>query len=171
MRRAWASAAILCLALAGCQHSDSPDTGYAAASVHTAASSTCTVVAGKADRRCTPGVTNPGVTQANIVTTICVRGWTATVRPPASYTTALKRQQMIAYGETGPVSGYEEDHQIPLELGGAPRDPRNLWPEPWNGAQGAHTKDQTENSLHRSVCSGAMRLADAQAQMVQQWTH
>lgn len=171
MRRAWAGAVVLCLALAGCQHSDSPDTGYAAASEHTATSGTCTVVGGKADRRCTPGAANPAVTQANIGTTICVRGWTVTVRPPASYTTTLKRQQMAAYGETGPVSAYEEDHLIPLELGGASRDPRNLWPEPWGGAQGAHAKDQIENTLHRAVCAGSMSVATAQAQMVQQWTH
>ncbi|MBV8598859.1 MAG: hypothetical protein JO017_08565, partial [Actinobacteria bacterium] len=30
----------------------------------------------------TPGATNPDVTQATIGSTICVRGWTATVRPP-----------------------------------------------------------------------------------------
>jgi hypothetical protein len=171
MRRAWAGTAILCLALASCQRSDAPDPAYAVTSSAAPASSGCTALAGKADRRCTPGATDPAVTQADITTTICVRGWTATVRPPASYTTALKRQQMIAYSETGPVSSYEEDHLIPLELGGAPRDPHNLWPQLWNGAQGAHTKDQTENALHHSVCSGAMRLADAQARMAQQWTH
>src|SRR5216683_2609243 len=26
---------------------------------------------------------------------------------------------------------YEEDHLVSLELGGHPRDPRNLWPERW----------------------------------------
>jgi len=192
MRRAWAGAVVLALALAGCQRSDSPDTGYAAtagnppislgapevvtstpaaANSGTAGSGGCVVVAGKADRRCTPGVTNPDVTQANIGQTICVSGWTATIRPPAGYTTALKRSQMPQYGETGPLSGYEEDHLEPLELGGAPRDPHNLWPQPWNGAQGAHVKDQTENALHRAVCSGAMTLAAAQAQIAQQWTH
>src|SRR5215510_5854842 len=31
-------------------------------------------------------VLNPAVTQATIGTTICVRGWTATIRPPPSYT-------------------------------------------------------------------------------------
>src|SRR5262245_29255572 len=38
----------------------------------------------------TPGVVNPDVTQANINDTICKSGWTATIRPPASFTTALK---------------------------------------------------------------------------------
>ena len=38
----------------------------------------------------TPGVLNPNVTQATIGSTICVPGWTRTVRPPVEYTNALK---------------------------------------------------------------------------------
>src|SRR5664279_6067090 len=65
------------------------------------------------------------------------RGGAATIRPPASsYTNALKRQQIVAYGypDTDP-RGYEEDHLIALELGGAPSDQRNLWPEPANSPE------------------------------------
>jgi hypothetical protein len=41
------------------------------------------------DRTRTPGALNPKVTQATIGTTICVRGWTQTVRPPqANYATS-----------------------------------------------------------------------------------
>src|SRR5258708_214889 len=74
---------------------------------------------------CTPGAINAAVTQATIGRTICVRGWTATIRPPVSYTSALKRKQMTAYAASGTTGQYEEDHLISLELGGAPRDPRN----------------------------------------------
>src|SRR5438045_2342486 len=42
----------------------------------------------------TPGARYSKVTQATISSTICVRGWTATIRPPASYTNALKRAQL-----------------------------------------------------------------------------
>ncbi len=79
----------------------------------------------------TPGSLNPDVTQETIGSTICVHGWTATVRPPTSYTSALKLRQMPEYGETGPTSAYQEDHLISLELGGNPTDPGNLWPEPY----------------------------------------
>jgi hypothetical protein len=83
------------------------------------------------DPRRTPGAVNPAVTQANIDSTICVRGWTRTVRPPKEYTDHLKRQQIREYGYTDHhLSDFEEDHLIPLEIGGAPADPRNLWPEP-----------------------------------------
>jgi hypothetical protein len=43
------------------------------------------------DPETTPGVVNPDVTQGNIQQTICVRGWTATIRPPASYTNTQKK--------------------------------------------------------------------------------
>jgi hypothetical protein len=107
----------------------------------------------------TPGVLNPNVTQANIRSTICRRGWTETIRPPTTYTDALKRKQMRQYGETGSLSDYQEDHLISLELGGNPTDPRNLWPEPYPRAAAV---DQIENELNAEVCSGKLTLAQAQ---------
>ena len=113
-----------------------------------------------------PGAINPDVTQENIGSTICAAGWTKTIRPPAAYTTKLKIQQLRAEGVTGRASDYEEDHLIPLELGGHPTDESNLWPEPWNGPNGAHAKDRVENKLHRKVCNGQISLQDAQQQML-----
>jgi len=112
-----------------------------------------------ADPARTPGVLNPDVTQATIRSTICRRGWTSTVRPPVSYTNDLKRRQMREYGETGPLSGYQEDHLISLELGGNPTDPRNLWPEPYPRAREV---DTIENQLNAEVCDGSLTLAQAQ---------
>jgi hypothetical protein len=113
----------------------------------------------RADPVRTPGVLNPDVTQATIRSTICRRGWTRTVRPPVEYTNALKDRQMRAYGETGPRSAYQEDHLISLELGGDPRDPRNLWPEPYPRASAV---DRLENDLNAAVCSGSLSLRSAQ---------
>ena len=107
----------------------------------------------------TPGVLNPDVTQANIRQTVCRHGWTATIRPPVEYTNGLKRTQMREYGETGPLSAYQEDHLISLELGGNPTDPRNLWPEPYPRAR---TVDGIENELNAQVCDGSLTLAAAQ---------
>ena len=120
----------------------------------------------------TPGALNPDVTQANINQTICVRGWTATIRPPASYTTSLKRQQLASgpYATPGAnLRSYEEDHLISLELGGNPTDPHNLWPEPWDGQWGAHAKDRVENALKRAVCAGKIPLATAQMKIATDW--
>jgi len=71
----------------------------------------------------TPGTTNPAVTQANIGQTICVSGYTATIRPDSSITTELKKEQLAsgyAYKGDTATGAYEEDHLISLEIGGAP---------------------------------------------------
>jgi hypothetical protein len=107
----------------------------------------------------TPGVTNPDVTQDTIHSTICVRGWTRTVRPPSSYTSALKIRQLAELGLPGPPSAYQEDHLISLSLGGHPTDVRNLWPEPQPRASQV---DRIENELNDKVCSGRLSLAEAQ---------
>ena len=107
----------------------------------------------------TPGVLNAAVTQATIGATICTHGWTATVRPPTSYTSALKLRQMAEYGEAGSPTAYQEDHLISLELGGDPTDPRNLWPEPYPRASKV---DLIENELNAQVCAGGLSLAEAQ---------
>jgi len=107
----------------------------------------------------TPGVLNPDVTQATIAATICRKGWTRTIRPASSYTSALKIEQMREYGVGGDPSGYQEDHLISLELGGHPTDRRNLWPEPNPHATAV---DRIENELNRLVCSGEITLAEGQ---------
>ncbi len=112
-----------------------------------------------ADITRTPGVLNPEVTQATIHATICVRGWTKTIRPPTSYTNELKLKQIREYGVGGSPSDYQEDHLISLELGGHPTDPRNLWPEPYPRASEV---DAIENDLNDKVCSGELSLEGAQ---------
>jgi hypothetical protein len=135
----------------------------------------CIAENGKADLRCTPGAFNPAVTQATINTTICVVGWTNTIRPPSSYTTQMKNEQKPEYGEANVSNAsLEEDHLVPLELGGNPHDPTNLWPEPRDSispGQGAETKDQEESSLKEKVCSGQMTLDAARQKMLADWTH
>jgi hypothetical protein len=119
------------------------------------------------DPRCTPGALNPAVTQATIAQTICRAGWTSTVRPPESVTEAEKIASLSAYGDRGSLSSYEYDHFVPLELGGATNDPRNLWPEP--GAT-PNPKDSVETALKHDVCDGRMTLAHAQQAIVTNWT-
>ncbi|WP_163507289.1 hypothetical protein [Fodinicola acaciae] len=123
------------------------------------------------DPACTPGATNPDVTQSTIGSTICVSGWTSTIRPPTSYTNPLKQQGIVDYGYSdSKMSDYEEDHFLPLELGGAPKDPANLWPEPHSGDQNSYSKDSVENAVKKAVCAGKASLADAQHAMLTNWT-
>ena len=92
------------------------------------------------------------------------------MRPPSSYTTALKREQIsqYRYADTR-LADYEEDHLIPLELGGDGYAPGNLWPEPYAGSTGARIKDKVENALHRLVCSGLIGLRTAQHAIATDW--
>lgn len=109
------------------------------------------------------------ITQSNIDETICSPNWlTKAVRPASSYTRRLKKKQMEEWGLAGDSRDYEEDHFIPLEIGGDPTDPRNLWPEAYQ-SPGAREKDVVENFLHRQVCSGAVSLADAQNAIATDW--
>jgi hypothetical protein len=131
---------------------------------------------GLPDRALTPGAINPDVTTGDLATTICRSGWSKSVRPPVSYTGTLKRTQIRQYGYEDRNAGhYQEDHLIPLSIGGAPRDPANLWPEPLTAtlpdgtAVGAETKDRFELYLHGAVCDGGIPLRTAQAEMAGDW--
>jgi hypothetical protein len=122
----------------------------------------------------TPGAANPEITQDNINETICNPHWsTKSERPPASYTNKLKREGLDQYGYSDRnMRDYEEDHLIPLEIGGNPNDPKNLWPESYDPSipdGGAHYKDKVENYLHDQVCSGRMPLAQAQQAIATDW--
>jgi len=119
------------------------------------------------NKTATPGILNSKVTQANIATTVCKSGWTATIRPTVTYTNKLKDTQLkttyLSYTKIWgtSASAYEEDHLISLQLGGNPSDPKNLWPQPY-ADNGARKKDVVETALKRLVCAGTLKLADAQ---------
>lgn len=132
----------------------------------------CHSIDGRPDPVCTPGAASPNVTQENIQSTICVSGYTTTIRPPTSYTNNLKIEQIKEYGYSDTnLSDYEEDHLIPLEVGGDPTNPKNLWPEPYNvsGNYGAYSKDKVENLLHSEVCSDQISLQQAQYEISSNW--
>jgi hypothetical protein len=129
------------------------------------------------DPHCTPGATNPKVTQANLSSTVCKSGYTATIRPPAGITGPEKRASEAAYGFTGTVRTTEYDHLISLELGGDPNSPLNLWPEPnATRANGVNNpKDRVENELKVLVCDAVhgrpyLPLFRAQYLIATNWT-
>lgn len=117
------------------------------------------------DPRCTPGSYDPAVTQANIHKTICVSGYTATVRPPEAETSRFKFNEAYpAYGIAIPVKT-ELDHLVSLELGGSNAS-TNLWPE---RPPTPNPKDSVENTLARAVCSGRVKLVAAQNAIASNW--
>ncbi|HWU47791.1 MAG TPA: hypothetical protein VN133_13625 [Humibacter sp.] len=122
------------------------------------------------DAACTPGAIDPAVTQSSIHRTICVRGYTATVRPPESDTGPAKHESLADYG-LAYTRTIEYDHLVPLELGGT-NAVSNLWPEPnAAGARGVNNpKDRVENTLRAAVCGGRVSLAAAQRAIAHDWT-
>jgi hypothetical protein len=138
-----------------------------------AAAQTCTErPGGLPDLTCTPGALNPDVTPSTIDTTICVGGYSGSIRPSSSFTNKLKAKQMIEYGRAGSLADYEEDHMINLSLGGSPTSPKNLWPQARNGTAGntAGDKDAVEFKLYRAVCDGRAGLREAQRALLNDWT-
>jgi hypothetical protein len=102
----------------------------------------------------TPGARYYKVAQATISKTICVTGWTETIRPPESYTTTLKKMQLAAWHDADQdPAHHEEDHLISLELGGAPRSTKNRSTEHWSQA---HKSDPRKNAWRRKVCNGTL---------------
>jgi hypothetical protein len=121
----------------------------------------------------TPGSLNPAVTQGNINQTVCRPGWTKTIRPSSDWTSRIKRQQLKALGwpDQNPRH-YEEDHRVPLSAGGAPKDARNLFPEPKFRVDGwtAADKDNLEKKLLDLLCSRRITLVEDRAAFLGDWT-
>jgi hypothetical protein len=109
----------------------------------------------------TPGATDPKATAKKL----CDPNFhTGTVR---NVTESEKKAVCREYGITSgcPGKGYEIDHLISLEIGGA-NDISNLWPQP---APSYHVKDVLENRLHKEVCQGDMSLEQAQTCISVDW--
>lgn len=78
---------------------------------------------------------NARVTQNNIQTAVCRRGWTRTVHPSRNVTDAIKRN-LVADRRVSPRD-YELDHIVPL-TSAVPPDLRNLMLQSRAGACDAH---------------------------------
>ena len=82
----------------------------------------------------------------------------------------MKRQQLrqFNYADRNPQN-YEQDHLIPLSIGGNPSDPKNLWPQPRAGQWGAEQKNDLEFVVYKMVCTGDISLAEAQQRVARNW--
>lgn len=108
----------------------------------------------------------PGVTRTLTRRQVCDTKWGKDRR---AVTLTMRHHVFAAYGiPYAQHALYEVDHLIPREIGGAD-DERNLWPEKWDGPDGAHAKDRLENSLHRAVCRGDLTLDSAQSIIRSDW--
>lgn len=108
------------------------------------------------NHKLTPGEASDAVTQNNIKKTICVKGYTKTVRyVPDSIKKEVYEEYGIAHHDPGQ---YEVDHLIALTDGGS-NDISNLWPQP---APDYKYKDKLEVWVNKQICSGQMTLREGQ---------
>jgi hypothetical protein len=113
---------------------------------------------------------NADVRQETIQQTICVPGYTASVRPSTTYTNGVKLKLLRERGlPASAAAEFELDHRTPLALGGHPRNPQNLMLQPWEGPDGAKVKDRLERRLQQLVCAGKLLLDDARRAIYFDW--
>lgn len=110
---------------------------------------------------------NPDVTPENIAATICVPGYSKSIRPYVSTMQAIKREFLTAIGEPWERRNrYQLDHLIPICAGGDVIDRRNLVLQP---IEEAKQKDGVEACVCQMICVGAMPLREAQERMWRDW--
>ena len=118
----------------------------------------------------TPGAIDTAITQNVIDETICRPGYARAARPAYAITGPLKRQMMDAQHPGEPLADYELDHLVPISIGGAPLDRRDLWLQPRHGQANAGDKNVLAYVLWRLVCTHQVPLATAQREISHDWT-
>ena len=173
---------VVLVVLAGCGPSRSaPSPPPSTSSQQAAATAAAGAGAGRAQQPAgvlpDPALT-PGAVASTDPAVVGAPGYSRRVRPPAAYTSRLKRRQLAAgYPGTAGLrpDQVEEDHLVMLALGGAPTSERNLWPEPRqvhaaDGHEaGAGVKDRLEGYLYDQVCHHGLALRRAQAALAGDW--
>ena len=110
---------------------------------------------------------NPNVTPENIDLTICVKGFSHSIRPPWQFTNSIKHRLLDEAGiPSEAIHEYVLDHVINIAIGGAPDDPRNLRLQP---REESLQKDRAENRAHDLVCTHRLGLREAQRIMWSDW--
>lgn len=87
---------------------------------------------------------------------ICQPSFSASIRPSANTTEALKRRLLADQGiPQFRIGEFELDHVVPICLYGPPLALRNLQLQLWPAA---HAKDQHEVAVCRAYCRGELTL-------------
>ena len=110
---------------------------------------------------------NQSVRAETLSETICLRGYTRTIRPPANVTNTIKYEMLRKKGYAiSAMHDFILDHKIPLSLGGAPNDLRNFMLQTEDESK---DKDRVELCLAKTVCSGRLALDEAQREIWLDW--
>ena len=106
----------------------------------------------------------PGVVALTESKQVCSSKWG---KDDHRVTKALKLRVCRSYGilKGCPGKAYDVSYLIPRELGGADAV-NNLWPQPIKEARDKH---RLENELRNLVCTGKLKLAEAQRELIVDW--
>jgi hypothetical protein len=111
-------------------------------------------------------VCSPGEAGNDSLDTICVPGYSSTVRDVSEST---KNRIYASYGVTNHTAAtYEVDHIIPLCAAGS-NSIRNLYPQPAVPVPGFRQKDVLEAKICRMICDGEVDLKIAQQKIAFNW--
>jgi hypothetical protein len=141
------------------------------------------------DPACTPGATNPLVTQSDIYSTICKRGWAQDAEDAYAPEQITEPQKFASYARYGipDDTPTQYDRLIPVDLGGAVDSSANMFPltyatDPaglnykalgnklgFDPAYIDDEKDVLDKQLNADVCDGKLTLADAQQAIATNW--
>lgn len=110
---------------------------------------------------------NPDVTPDTLGQTICRPGYSDTVRPSTSYTNPIKFRLMEQSGITREdAKAWALDHRLAIGLGGHPRALDNL--QLLTRTENSR-KSRIEAKMICYVCTGALPLHQAQAEVLEDW--
>jgi hypothetical protein len=119
------------------------------------------------DPACAPGQINRAVIR-HTAQTICNRSWLAAagrLQPPAS----TKDDLLYEYQLPGNPLTYVAAPVIPVEDGGSPTSPRNLYPLHINGWGGQETRTLVADQVHDEICSDRITVARAASMLEGDW--
>jgi len=119
------------------------------------------------DPTCAPGKLDPAVNE-KITQTVCNTAWLAAasqIQPPPDTLDKL----LIEYQLPGNPVTYTLARVIPVQDGGSPTSPQNLYPLPLNGFGGQQTQTVIANELHDEICSHRITISQAATTLEGDW--
>jgi len=119
------------------------------------------------DPDCDPGELDVGVV-GHTGQTVCSPAWVAAaseLQPPP----ATLERLLIEYQLPGSPASYVVARVVPVEAGGSPISPRNLYPLPLDGYGGQHTRMMVADQLHDEICSHKITVAQAANTLEGDW--
>jgi len=158
--------------IAGCAATTSappqPAAAAGAQAPPTAGAGSCHYRGALPDAVCTPGEADPRVRADTLRSTICSAGW-AKQDPPPGTGDGTDQERAVPGLRGNHPAAVRGTRPSRTNCRGGNTSVANLWPQPWDGTDGAHVKDVLEARLAAMVCAGQLPLATVQHDIATDW--